>query len=80
MSRQLFMVAIDVPDGVTLGEFVSHLTDAHRSMVATYAAEDPMSAAGEIEVFAAVASCDLPAVQTAEPGHGEAGLKLVATA
>lgn len=68
MSRQAFLVFVDLPDGVSLGEFASHLADAHRSQAANYRPDDLLSTVENIEVFASVASADLPAsVDSEEP-------------
>lgn len=58
--KQPFVVLVDVPEGVSLAEIASHLSDSSRAMTNGYDANDPMSALGEIDVFAGVAQGALP--------------------
>jgi hypothetical protein len=45
----LFTVGADVPDGVTIDEFASHLADAHRMAVRRYHPDDPLAGMSEID-------------------------------
>ncbi len=63
MGKHPFIVFVDVPEGVTVGEVASHLADAHRMMVRSYSELDPMHGVVEIEVMAGVPISQLPASQ-----------------
>lgn len=64
MTRQIFMVAVEIPDGVSISEFASHLCDSHRARMLDYIAEDPtdpMCSIANFSVFAGVDPADLTA-------------------
>jgi hypothetical protein len=69
-SRFTYVIVMDAPAGVSLGEGASHLADGHLLTVAGYHPSDPMSRAGPIEVFGGVPSADLPAAVDAEVTTG----------
>lgn len=58
--KSALIIFVDLPAGVSLGEFASHVSDGSLLLAASYDATDPMSRMGPIEVFGAVPSAELP--------------------